>query len=403
MMESPAFFRAVRITVISGLLGAAFAAPASARGFQVIHDFTNGADGGVPPYTLVLNKKDQLIGAANEGGTNNAGVVFRMKQGKAGWSLKPLYNFDGADGQPGWGVTRNQGSIYSNASYASVFGGPCGSAMQINHANGTWQGVLMWTYTKDIDGCPTGNLVLDSAGNAYGVTQNGGPNGWGAVVELSPSGSSWTETILYAFTGGSDGGSPYSGLVFDNAGNLYGATTRAGNSGCGQGCGTVFELSPSQSGWTYQVLYTFQGGNDGGQPTAGLIFDTAGNLYGAAESYGANGGGTVFELSPSNGSWTFNLLTSMTGSGGPVAALTLAPSGAIYGTNFFDGADGYGSVFKLTSSGGTWTYKNLHDFTGSADGGYPGGGITLDRQGNAYGTTVLGGADNYGVVYEIGK
>jgi hypothetical protein len=214
--------------------------------------------------------------------------------------------------------------------------------LQIDHGQGT----LMWTYTEDVDGCPTGNLVLDHAGNAYGVTQDGGPNGWGSVLELSPSGSTWTETILYAFQGEGDGGTPYSGLIFDKAGNLYGAATRGGNSGCGEGCGTVFELSPSQSGWTYNVLYTFQGGDDGGAPVAGLVRDKAGNLYGATESYGANGGGTVFELSPSQSGWSFNVLASPSGDTGPVVALTLDSAGTIYGTNYRDGADDYGSIFR---------------------------------------------------------
>jgi uncharacterized repeat protein (TIGR03803 family) len=151
------------------------------------------------------------------------------------------------------------------------------------------------------------------------------------------------------------------------------------------------------------VLYTFHGGSDGGQPTAGLVFDAAGNLYGAAESFGANGGGTVFELTPSGGTWSFNLLAGMTGSGGPVAALTLDSKGDIFGTNFFDGPAGYGSVFRLSPSKKGWTYKDLHDFTGGADGGYPGGGVVLDGAGNLYGTAVLGGANSFGVVYEIAK
>ncbi|HEX4080739.1 MAG TPA: choice-of-anchor tandem repeat GloVer-containing protein [Rhizomicrobium sp.] len=375
------------------------AAPASAHGFQVVHDFTNGTDGGVPPYTMVLDKKGRLVGTASQGGADDAGVVFRMAHGKSGWSLTPLYNFSGSDGQPGWGVTLDKSTIYTNATYDAVFGGACGSALQINHG----QGVLMWTFTEDKDGCPTGNLVLDRSGNAYGVTQIGGPNGWGAVFELSPSGGTWTETILYGFEGGSDGGTPYSGLVPDKAGNLYGTTARAGTGCGGYGCGTVFELSPSQSGWNYNVIYTFRGGDDGGQPVAGLVFDKSGNLYGATESYGANGGGTVFELSPSQGAWTFNLLASMAGDAGPVVALTVPSSNTVYGTNYRDGADGYGSAFKVTRSHGAWTYKDLHDFTGGSDGGYPGGGVTLDAKGDLFGTTVLGGADSYGVVWEIGK
>jgi len=388
----------------AGVLVAGLVAPASAKGFQVIHDFTNGNDGGVPPYTLVLDKKGNLVGTANQGGADQAGIIFSMAHKKAGWSLKPLYNFNGDDGQPGWGVTLDKGSMYAIASYAEVMGGPCGSALQINKSQKQWQSVLMHTFVEKEDGCPTGNMVLDKAGNAYGATQDGGPNGWGVVFELSPSNGSWTETILHAFGGEGDGGTPYSGLIFDKSGNLYGAATRGGEGGCDDGCGTVFELSPSQTGWTYNVLYSFQGGDDGGSPVAGLTFDKSGNLYGATESYGANGGGTVFELSPSDGTWTFSVLASMSGSTGPVVAVTLDKAGTIYGTNYRDGADDYGSVFELSQSGGNWTYTDLHDFTGGDDGGYPGGGVTIDPKGNLYGTTVLGGADKYyGVVWEIGK
>ncbi|HEX4159600.1 MAG TPA: choice-of-anchor tandem repeat GloVer-containing protein [Rhizomicrobium sp.] len=390
-------------TVAIGMLVASAAAPASAKGFQVIYNFANDANGGVPPYTLVLDKKGRLVGTANQGGANDAGIIFRMAQKKSGWSLTPLYNFSGDDGQPGWGVTLDKSTMYSIASYAEVMGGPCGSALRINKSQKQWQSVLMHTFVQKDDGCPTGNMVLDKTGNAYGVTQNGGGDGWGSIYELSASGGSWTETILYTFQGGSDGGAPYSGMIFDKAGNLYGTATARGAQGCGQGCGTVYELSPSQSGWTYKVIYTFTGGNDGGQPTAGLVLDESGNLYGAAESFGANGGGTIFELSPSQGSWTFNLLASPAGTGGPVVAITFASPTTIYGTNFFDGADSYGSVFKVSQSGGKWTYKDLHDFTAGADGGYPGGGVTLDAKGNLYGTTVIGGADNFGVVWAIGK
>jgi uncharacterized repeat protein (TIGR03803 family) len=386
------------------VFGAGLVAPASAQGFEVIHNFTGGDDGGVPPYTLVLDKKGDLVGTANQGGADQAGVIFSMADKKSGWSLKPLYNFNGDDGQPGWGVTLDKGSMYTIASYAGVMGGACGSALQINKSQKQWQSVVMHTFEEKDDGCPTGNLVLDKAGNAYGVTQDGGPNGWGEIYELSPSGGTWKETTLHAFGGEGDGGTPYSGLIFDKSGNLYGAATRGGEGGCDDGCGTVFELSPSQTGWTYNVLYSFQGGDDGGAPVAGLTLDKSGNLYGATESYGANGGGTVFELSPSNGTWTFNVLASMSGSTGPVVAVTLDKAGTIYGTNYRDGADDYGSVFELSQSGGSWTYTDLHDFTGGDDGGYPGGGVTIDAKGNLYGTTVLGGADKYyGVVWEIGK
>ena len=378
---------------------------ASAQTFQVLHDFTGHLDGGTPPYTLAQDSAGRFYGTAAQGGRNGTGVVFRFQRQNSVWVLTPLYAFSDQDGQPGWGVTlAPDGTIYTVASYASVLGGPCGTAIHI-HPSPTnppavpayWNETALRTYVKSQEGCPTGNLLLDSSGNLYGVTQSGGPNGWGSVFELTRNGSAWTETILYAFQGQADGGAPYSGLIMDNAGNLYGTASAAG----ANRQGVVFELKHSGASWTEQVLYTFQGGNDGGQPVAGLIFDNTGNLYGATASWGSGGGGMVFKLAPSGGSWTYSVLASLTGSDGPVASLTMDASGNLYGTTFMDDPDGYGSVFKLTNSGGGWTYTDLHDFTGGADGGYPGGGVVLDSAGNLYGTAVIGGANNLGVLYEI--
>jgi len=138
---------------------------------------------------------------------------------------------------------------------------------------------------------------------------------------------------------------------------------------------------------------------------AGLIFDQAGNLYGSASSGGSGNGGTVFELMPSNGNWNFNLLYSLSGSGGsrngPLRSLTMDAAGNLYGTTYSDGAYGAGSVFKLKPSNGAWTYTDLYDFTGGDDGANPYGGVTLDANGNLYGTTAFGGASDAGVVWEI--
>lgn len=392
----------ILVAFASALLLTAFA---TAQTFQVLHNFTGGFDGATPPYTLAQDAAGHLFGTANMGGHNGDGVVFRFEQVNGSWVLVPLYNFSDQDGQPGWGLTlAHDGTIYTVASYASVLGGPCGTAIHL-HPSPTpphsvfpaWNETALRTYVKSQEGCPTGNLLVDSAGNLYGVTQSGGPNGWGSVFELTRNGSAWTETILYAFQGQADGGGPYSGLIMDSAGNLYGTASAAG----ANRQGVVFELKPSGGSWTEQVLYTFQGGNDGGQPVAGLIFDSIGNLYGATTSWGSGGGGTVFKLAPSGGSWTYSVLASLTGSDGPVASLTMDASGKLYGTTFMDDSFGYGSVFKLTPAGGGWIYTDLHDFTGGSDGGYPGGGVVLDSAGNLYGTAVTGGANNLGILYEI--
>jgi hypothetical protein len=376
-----------------------------AQTFQVLHNFTNGGDGGTPPYTLAEDSTGHFFGTAATGGAFNNGIVFKFAQVNSGWVLTPLYSFSDHDGSSGWGLTlAHDGSIYTSASYNSVLGGPCGTALLLRPSPNPppsvfapWNETALRTYVKSQDGCPTGNLLLDSAGHVFGVTQDGGANGWGSVFELTQSDSGWTETILYSFQGGADGGAPYSGLIMDNAGNLYGTATAAG----AFRQGTVFELSPSAGGWTQKVLYTFQGGDDGGQPVAGLIFDNAGNLYGATASWGTGGGGTVFKLAPAGGSWSYSVLTSLTGSDGPVASLTMDSAGKLYGTTFMDDSYGYGSVFMLSPSGGGWTYTDLHDFTGGTDGGYPGGGVVLDASGNLYGTAVLGGSNGWGVLYEV--
>jgi uncharacterized repeat protein (TIGR03803 family) len=393
------------LTVGVVMLLSSLSAPAAAQTFQVLHNFTGGGDGGSPPFTLEMDRGGHLIGTASQGGQNGSGVVFKFSHNSSGWVLLPLYNFSGQEGQPGYGVTlAPDGSIYTTASYNSVFGGPCGTAMNLRPPASAprsvlapWSETVLRTYVKREEGCPTGNLVLDQAGNVYGATQSGGANGYGSIFELSPSPSGWTETVLYSFQGENDGGNPYAGLIFDNAGNLYGTTHSKG----ANGWGTVYELSPSGSGWTLKVLYAFQGGNDGAYPVAGVIFDNSGNLYGATTQNGVNGGGTVFELSPSGGSWNLSVLANFTGTDGPVASLTFDASGNLYGTTFMDDPAGYGSVFKLTPSGNGWTNTDLHDFTGGSDGGYPGGGVTVDANGNLYGTAVLGGANGFGVIWEI--
>ncbi len=165
--------------------------------------------------------------------------------------------------------------------------------------------------------------------------------------------------------------------------------------------GSVFKLSPSGGGWTEQVIYSFQGGSDGAYPTGGLIIDQSGNLYGSTNKGGTGGGGTVFKLTPSGGGWNYSLVYSFTGntSCGPFAPLSMDTAGSLYGTTFCDGANNLGNIFKLTPSGGSWTYSSLHDFGGS-DGAYPYSNVTIDAAGNLYGTA-SGGGMGVGVIWEI--
>ena len=247
---------------------------------------------------------------------------------------------------------------------------------------------------------PRGDLIFDHAGNIYGTTADSEPY-YGTVFQLTPSGAAWTKSILYSFTGAADGATPSARVIFDQAGNLYGTTGNGGYNGCNQGCGVVYQLTPSGSGWTENVLYAFQGGSDGEYLRGGVIFDRSGNIYGGTYQGGSGGGGTVFELTPSDGTWSLGVLHGFSGQAGVNANLAMDTAGNLYGATVDDGAFGNGSVFKLTPTGSGWTYTDLYDFTGSGDGQGPLGNVIVDANGNIYGTTYLGGAYGYGVVWEL--
>jgi len=253
---------------------------------------------------------------------------------------------------------------------------------------------------------PVSRLTFDSAGNLYGTTFFGGLYGFGAVYELSQNGApSCGDTVLYSFTGGLDGGclnnsGPIclSYVIFDSAGNLYGTTV----SGGAYNGGVVFELSPhgGPTGviWTETVLHSFGGPGDGIYPTNGLILDRTGNLYGVthAEFYQRQTPGTVYELSPSGGTWTESIIYTLPNDYDTYAGLTMDGAGNIFGSTFQ-------LVFKLSTNGkGGWSSTVVHTFTGSPkDGAGPDDAPVLDSAGNLYGTTESGGAKNLGTVYKL--
>jgi uncharacterized repeat protein (TIGR03803 family) len=255
------------------------------------------------------------------------------------------------------------------------------------------------------------SLIFDAAGNLYGTTIAGGSGRNGTVFELTPNqNGSWTESVLYSFSGGDDGGNPYAGVIFDQSGNLYG-TTYAGGA---DGDGTVFELTPDQGGgWTESVLYSFTG-SDGDAPVAGVIFDAVGNLYGTTTSGGAAGDGTVFELTPNQGGgWTESVLYSFKGGNDGSypdrGSLVFDATGDLYGAAASGGkggcnvfAAGCGAIYELIpGSNGTWTEQVLHRFLGGREGDTPEGALIFDNSGNLYDTTWLGGSHGVGNVFEL--
>jgi uncharacterized repeat protein (TIGR03803 family) len=247
-------------------------------------------------------------------------------------------------------------------------------------------------------------VVFDSQGNLYGTTLYGGTGGCtagcGTVYKGTFSEGVWTISTIYRFTGDPDGALPMSGLVVDSAGNLYGTTQYGGT----YNFGTVYELSPSGEGWTETVLYSFTG--YGGRehsclPNAGLVFDQAGNLYGATLTNYVCGSPIVFELSPQGSSWNFTTIYTLPDPYGPERALAIDSAGNLYGTTVAGGSFDYGTVFELSPSrGGGWTYNNLFLFSGGVDGSSPTGVVVTGPGGYLYGTTTSGG-NSAGLIYQI--
>jgi uncharacterized repeat protein (TIGR03803 family) len=341
----------------------------------VLHSFGHGKDGresgSAPGACLTIDGYGNLYGTTEMGGSHGYGTVFELQpKSGGGWTEKILHNFN-------------------------------------NDADG---------------GYPLGGLVLDSAGNLYGTTGGGGASMAGVVFELQPKASGgWTEKVLHNFSdNGKDGLEPYASLIFDAVGDLYGTTYAGGNvrgtADCFTGCGTVFELTPSLAGekhWTEKILHNFSYvGGDGFNPYAGLVFDSAGNLYGTTYGGGIFRAGTVFELAPSGGDWTETVLHSFghdKDGTAPIGGLILDPSGNLYGTTlggggYGCGGGGCGSVFELSpETGGGWTDKILYSFSSKSGGYFPEAGLVTDAFGNLYSTTTRGVAYGFngGRVFEL--
>ena len=345
----------------------AFAASAWAGSDTVLYSFcaqTSCVDGNQPYGTPVADSSGNLYGTTYYGGANNYGEVYELTKSGSSWSESVLYSFTGP-----------------------------------NNNDGAY---------------PFAGLVFDKDGNLYGTTYQGGASSQGTVFELSKSGSTWKETVLHVFSdiSGSDGTNPYSTLIFDAAGSLYGTTLSGGK----DGYGLVFQLKPSGKTWTYHEIHTFPGANTagGGQPHGGLVLDKNGYLYGTAYYGGVVWDvGVVYQLREVSGVWISSTIYTFLGDSlgqYPYAALATDAAGDLYGTTYSGGNFDLGLVFKLTpGKGNSWTEKVLYSFKGYAnkDGATPYyNGVTLDSAGNVYGTTYQGGSSaannlNFGTVYKL--
>jgi len=331
------------------------ALPAQAQTETVLYNFGSQAgDGHDPSYgSLIFDQESNLYGTTLSGGAQGSGALFELT---AAGSEKVLYSFGSHTGDG-----------------------------------------------RD----PYAGLTFGNNGNLYGTTVGGGSykcsNAYvcGTVFEVTAAG---TEKVLHSFGnlsgyGMGDGTYPFGGVIFDNAGNLYGTTTYGGDLQCGgYGCGTVFRLTAKGK---EKVLYRFgRHAGDGLNPYAGLVFDNAGNLYGTTFDGGYYGYGAVFELTAAGKEKVLYSFGRYPGDGlHPQASLIFDNAGNLYSTTTYGGADGYGTVFELTAAG---TEKILYSFGGqTGDGENPVGGVIFDTNGNLYGTTSFGGAYYAGTVFEL--
>jgi uncharacterized repeat protein (TIGR03803 family) len=390
---------------------------AQARKFKVLHTF-HGPDGASPFGELVRDQAGNLYGTTGGGGNGTCyrgytcGTAFKLdKSGKQVW----LHSFNLRNGmQPLAGLLRDaEGNLYGTTALGgdtTCYKLGCGTVFKLDR-NGKEKEKLLYRFTGTPDGFfPVAPLIQDTAGNFYGTTEEGGNSGGlGTVFKIDGNGG---ETVLYNFSGRTDGCGPHGGLIQDSAGNFYGTAEQGGTSGFCVGYGVVFKVD---SVGRQTVLYSFRGGTDGAYPVGRLLLDAAGNLYGTTYQ-GGNGGcsvgqgcGTVFKLDASGHETVLYRFTGGADGEFPASGLVSDKAGNLYGTTTFGGAlrncngDACGVVFKLSTTGKETV---LYSFTGGSDGTEP-KELLRDAQGNLYGVATGGGdiscfpPDGCGVVFKL--
>jgi uncharacterized repeat protein (TIGR03803 family) len=338
-----------------------FHEPRPAR-YAIIHRFTGGSDGSNPLSGLTVN------GAGNLYGVTPA-AIFKL-------SPPPPS---------------------SNAAAAE----PSGASTEIP----IWNKQILRLNRKTIGNQPAVPMILDQAGALYGITSFGGALAHdnahdGTLFKLDASGPGLSDPVALSAMPVREFNDRYSDLIADASGALYGTTSGRGASSMG----TVLKLSPTKDGWTMVTLHTFRGGDDGAYPEAGLVFDRAGALFGTTGGGGKDQIGTVFKLTPSDTGWsetiihTFHQPDPSEGGVLPMAGLTIDRDGTLYGTTGGGGRLGQGTIFTLTPSGNEWTYQVLYNFSGqNGDGAAPNSRLVFGSSGELYGTTRYGGvAASYG-------
>lgn len=364
---------------------------------------------------------ETLYGTTQAGGSSSCkklnfsrvsgcGIVFSVT---SSGSKSTLYIFQGgSDGKnPNGGLIEDsEGSLYGT----TVVGGGssscpqgCGTVFKLTPMGSLYSERVLYAFQGGSDGVsPNAKLLADSQGALYGTTALGGASGCrcGTVFKLAPSGSSYMKIILYSFRGGSDGKFPWGKLIAEAGGVLYGTTSGGGARQCSGGCGTAFKLTPSGSSYSETVIYRFQGGPDGSLPNT-VVADTKGVLYGTTRFGGiskcfVNGRigqcGTIFKLTPSDSGYAHSVLYSFKGhnqGGVPVGSLLINASGTLFGTTPRNNAGACCEplAFKLVHSGGGYQFRIIHVFNHTDDGQNLNGSLIASPAGTLYGTDLNGG------------
>lgn len=375
---------------------AMFVPPAEAKTktYRVIHSFNNNVGGNEPVAGLIEDANGNFYGTTASAGDMEDGTVFVLASGSRKPKFLHTFTGDPDGGEPYAGVIMDQaGSLYGT----TVAGGDnVNSKGTVYKIDPKKKETLLHSFDRESDGAfPYAGVVMDGAGNLYGTTSIGGTSSKGIAYKLESDG---TEKVLHTFTGGSDGGEPFAGLILDRKGNLYGTTFYGG----ANNDGVVFELAP---GGKEKVLYSFKGGTDGANPYAGnLITDKAGNFYGMTYAGGANGDGTVYELKRDGTETVLHSFAGGSDGAEPFAGLIMDGAGNLYGTTQYGGmvcngmGSGCGTVFELAPDG---TETVLHAFKGGLDGIEPSCTLFADDAGNLYGTTIYGGLYTSGTIFTI--
>ena len=325
----------------------------------VLYNFVGGAAGDAPSAGVIFDSAGNLYGTTAAGGASRTGVVYKLN---TSGQETVLYSFTAYRGNPSSGVIFDSaGNLYGTTSDEG------GTLYKLDPAG---QETVLYRFDCGGEGgCfPAGGVILDAAGNLYGTTSQGGSANEGVVYKVDPAGQ---ETVLYSFTGGADGGGPFAGVILDAAGNLYGTTAFGGAAGYG----VVYKVGTTGE---ETVLYSFTGGADGGTPYAGVILDAAGNLYGTAAQGGTANKGVVYKLDTAGQERVLYNFTGGVDGANPNAGVIRDSAGNLYGTTVYGGVANAGVVYELYTSGSLYSYS----FKGDADGSEPIAGVIGDSAGN---------------------